>query len=328
MSSSGASDEARATPPAISEAAALSEPWARTLKQFYEHLRFEDRRAAHTIRAYVGDISALGAYCIRSGVQDPAALTLATLRGWLAEMSRDSSRATLARRAAAARSFTAWAKRQELLPVDVGLRLASPRIPRTLPTVLRQDQMTDVLDSQRDELARDSQAESPEGLRDIAVLEMLYGSALRVSELCGLDLEDIDLERRTLRVLGKGNKQRVVPIGLPALRAVTHWIEAGRGHWVTAESDDAVFIGQRGRRLDPRSARRVVNAATRGIDGVAQLSPHGLRHTAATHVLEGGADLRTVQELLGHASLSTTQLYTHVSLDRLRTSYEQAHPRA
>jgi len=165
-------------------------------------------------------------------------------------------------------------------------------------------------------------------LRDVAVLELLYGSALRVSELCGLDLDDIDFERRTIRVLGKGNKQRVVPMGVPSVRALERWITQARPTWLTAESNDAVFLGHRGRRLDQRAARRAVTTVTQGISGIPRVAPHGLRHTAATHILEGGADLRTVQELLGHATLSTTQLYTHVSLDRLRSSYEQAHPRA
>jgi len=310
-------------------ASALPDAWAVGIADFCDHLRYEKRRSDHTVRAYRTDLRSLGAHSLRYGVDDPRELSLHLLRSWLSAQTMRCARATIARRVASARTFTSWMQATERSAHDAGLRLASPRIPRTLPTVLRQDQMAQVLDSTATP-ALDGAGEEPEPalLRDVAILEVLYGSALRVSELCGLDLNDIDFERRTIRVLGKGNKQRVVPMGLPSVRAVQRWMSQGRPAWLTAESNEAVFLGHRGGRLDQRAARRIVTTVTQGISGIPQVAPHGLRHTAATHILEGGADLRTVQELLGHATLSTTQLYTHVSLDRLRSSYEQAHPRA
>lgn len=308
---------------------ALPVAWKAAIASFCDYLRYEKRRSDHTVRAYRTDLHSLAAHSHRYGADNPGDLTLQLLRGWLSAQTKHCARATIARRAASARMFTSWMQATGLSATDAGLRLASPRIPRTLPTVLRQDQITQVLDSKSAPVG-DGKGGEPAVvvLRDVAVLELLYGSALRVSELCGLDLDDIDFDRRTVRVLGKGNKQRVVPMGLPSVRALESWINQGRPAWLTAESNGAVFLGHRGRRLDQRAARRVVTTVTQGISGIPQVAPHGLRHTAATHILEGGADLRTVQELLGHATLSTTQLYTHVSLDRLRSSYEQAHPRA
>ncbi len=301
--------------------------WDAAIEAFEDYLRYEKRRSEHTIRAYRTDIRSLAAHAHRYGVDDPGTLSLAVLRTWLAAQTARCARTTIARRVASVRTFTAWLQAVGLAEGDSGLRLASPRVSRTLPTVLRQDQMSQVLNSVSVS-AKPSESRSVIELRDEAMLELLYGSALRVSELCGLDIADIDFERRTVRVLGKGNKQRVVPMSAPSAGALQRWLNAGRPSWVTTESNGAAFLGQRGGRLDQRAARRVVTSVTAGISGVPHVAPHGLRHTAATHVLEGGADLRTVQELLGHANLSTTQLYTHVSLDRLRSSYEQAHPRA
>jgi integrase/recombinase XerC len=165
-------------------------------------------------------------------------------------------------------------------------------------------------------------------LRDTAILELLYASAIRVSELCGLDADDIDQERRTVRVLGKGGKERTVPMGLPAARAVRRWLADGRPVVARDDSPPALLLGARGGRLDPRAARRVVHARIAAAGPVPDTGPHGLRHSAATHLLEGGADLRSVQEMLGHSSLATTQIYTHVSIERLLSAYQQAHPRA
>ena len=165
-------------------------------------------------------------------------------------------------------------------------------------------------------------------VRDLAIMELLYASGIRVSELCGLDLDDLDRERRTIRVMGKGGKERVVPVGLPAERAAARWIRDGRPVLLAAGSGRALFLGARGRRLDPRAARRVVHARLGAVPGVPDSGPHGLRHAAATHLLEGGADLRSVQEILGHASLASTQIYTHVSVERLQAAFRQAHPRA
>jgi integrase/recombinase XerC len=165
-------------------------------------------------------------------------------------------------------------------------------------------------------------------MRDDAIMELLYATGIRVSELCGLDIDDIDDSRRTIKVMGKGSKERVVPVGIPAMGAVDRWRRAGRPHMATPTSGPALFLGAKGGRIDPRTARRVVHARIEAVGSVPDMGPHGLRHTAATHLLEGGADLRSVQELLGHASLSTTQIYTHVSIERLVSAYRQAHPRA
>ncbi len=288
---------------------------------FLAHVRDERGRSAHTVRAYGGDVTSLLESCARAGVTDPAAITLAHLRGWLAGQGH-LSRATLARRASSARAFTAWLARRGLAPDDAGVRLASPRVPRTLPTVLSV--------AEADALMAHAQVASddadPVAVRDRAILELLYASGMRVSELCALDLDDVDARSRTARVMGKGAKERVVPFGAPAAAALADWL-AVRATMAAPSAARALFVGSRGGRLDPRTARSCVHRLTRQA-GVPELAPHGLRHSAATHVLEGGADLRSVQELLGHSSLATTQRYTHVSVERLRATYAQAHPRA
>jgi integrase/recombinase XerC len=249
-------------------------------------------------------------------------LDLTALRSWLAQgRTRGHSRATTARHAASARSFTAYLRRAGLLPEDVGLRLVSPKAHRTLPDVLAPDQARAAVEST-------AGADEPAGLRDAVVLELLYASGIRVSELVGLDVDDVDRGRRLLRVLGKGRKERSVPFGAPAAAALERWLSGGRPLLATPTSGPALLLGVRGGRLDPREARRVVHAAVAAAPGVPDVGPHGLRHSAATHVLEGGADLRSVQELLGHASLATTQIYTHVTVERLRAVHAQAHPRA
>jgi integrase/recombinase XerC len=249
-------------------------------------------------------------------------LDLAALRSWLAQgRTRGHSRATTARHAASARSFTSWLRRARLTPDDVGLRLVSPKAHRTLPDVLAPDQARAVVDST-------GGAEEPVGLRNAVVLELLYASGIRVSELVGLDVDDVDRGRRLLRVLGKGRKERSVPYGVPAEQALDAWLTRGRPALATPDSGPALLLGARGHRLDAREARRTVHKAVAAAPGAPDIGPHGLRHSAATHVLEGGADLRSVQELLGHASLATTQIYTHVTVERLRAVHAQAHPRA
>ena len=254
-----------------------------------------------------------------------AALDLAALRAWLGSLLASGvSRATLARRAAAARVFTAWAARNGLLAADPGPRLGSPRHRRVLPAVLRPDQASDALTA----AAVGAEGSHPVALRDQAVLELLYATGVRVSELCGLDADDVDYSRRVIRVLGKGQRERTVPFGIPAERAVRAWQDDGRPHLVSDRSGSALFLGARGGRLDPRTVRRTVHDAVSAVPGAADMGPHGLRHSAATHLLEGGADLRSVQELLGHATLATTQLYTHVTVERLRAIHDRTHPRS
>ena len=309
--------------PAEDLPAALSE----ALAAFSRHLAAERALSGHTVRAYNGDVQSLLEHAHRSGIDDPGALDLATLRGWLADQHQaGAARATLARRGAAARAFTAFARRQGWLAVDPGPQLGTPKALRTLPHVLRRDEMSRVLADGEERAQREQATGEPTAaalaLRDVAVLELLYATAIRVSELCELDVGGLDLDRRTVRVFGKGGKERVVPVGVPALQAVSRWEEQGRPALVAAHSGAALFLGARGGRLDPRTARRIVHAR------LSAVGPHAIRHTAATHLLEGGADLRSVQEILGHSSPATTQIYTHVSAERLKASYRQAHPRA
>ena len=301
----------------------LPEALSAALARFEEHLSAELGRSAHTVRAYVSDAEGMLRYAASRGATEMADIRLLDLRGWLADQERRGlSRSTLARRASSIRTFTEWAANRGLADGDAGSRLASPKRGRRLPSVLTADQAGQLLD-----LAA-TVADEPIGLRDAAMLEVLYASGIRVSELVGLDIDDVDDSRRTLRVLGKGGKERVVPVGAPALRAVARWREHGRPSLVRDSSGSALFVGARGHRIDPRAVREVVHRFVREVPGAPDIGPHGLRHSAATHVLEGGADLRAVQEILGHASLATTQVYTHVSVERLRSTFEQAHPRA
>jgi len=301
-------------PPALADAA----------DAFERHLLLERNRSAHTVRAYLGDVVGFLDHVARLGGRVLPDVELAHLRGWLGVLrSRGASRATLARRSAALRTFCAWAYATDLVDSDVGQLLASPRPRRHLPAVLRADEATQLMAA-----ADDPEAPEPVLLRDRLVLELLYASGIRVAELVGLDIDDIDRPRRVLRVLGKGAKERTVPYGLPADRALDQWLSHGRPALAAPNSGGALLLGVRGGRLDQRAVRAIVHRAAAAVPGAPDLGPHGLRHTAATHLLDGGADLRAVQELLGHASLSTTQIYTHVSVERLRRTYERAHPRA
>lgn len=293
---------------------------AEALEAFLRHLALERGRSPHTVRAYRGDLAGLLA-----GLPGLHALDLAWLRRRLGQAhAAGAGRSTLARRSAAVRTFTAWARRTGRLPEDPGARLAAPRPRRSLPVVLRADQAAAVLDA----AAAAATEDDPVGLRDVVLLELLYGTGVRVAELCGLDLDDVDRSRRSLRVLGKGSRERTVVYGVPAERALHRWLTSGRPRLARSGSPPALLLGARGGRLDQRVARAVVHRATAAVPGSPDTGPHGLRHAAATHMLDGGADLRYVQELLGHAKLSTTQLYTHVTAERLKVVHEQAHPRA
>lgn len=384
--------------------------FAEVLTGFERHLRAERGLSAHTVRAYLADVTDLLAHAHRMSAGDVSALDLRVLRAWLAaQHALGRSRSTLARRTASARVFTAYAHRRGLLAADPGPSLATPRYRRALPRVLRQDEAAALLDDgpadpvlpdgetaepdeprpadtqgrpggrrrdarppedatragrngarppahgahrpggagSADPHAAETTARAPRQaagasagdddggpaadeavrLRDRAALELLYGSAIRVGELCGLDVDDVDFARRTVRVLGKGAKERVVPVSAPAARAVDEWLRRGRPVLAGERSGPALLLGARGGRLHPTVIRRTVHRWLAGRD-LPDMGPHGLRHSAATHLLENGADLRSVQEMLGHASLATTQLYTHVSAERLRQVYRQAHPRA
>jgi integrase/recombinase XerC len=320
---------------------------AAALAAFGRHLGSGRSLSPHTVRAYIGDVRSLLEHARREGVDAPDGLGLTVLRGWLAiQHESGAARATLARRGAAARAFTAFAHHRGWLAVDPGPQLGTLRTRRALPHVLRQDEMADVLaglDRAGRQVkhtagaashpaptagARRRQIEVAITLRDAAVLELLYATGIRVSELCGLDAGHLDHARRTARVLGKGDKERTVPVGVPALRAVMRWLETGRPALATPASGAALFLGARGGRLDPRAARRIVHERLREAGTTRDTGPHGIRHSTATHLLEGGADLRSVQEILGHSSPATTQIYTHVSIERVKSSYRRAHPRA
>lgn len=303
----------------------LPEPMARVLADYERHLASERSMSAHTVRAYLGDVTSLLDHAARLGHHDVDALDLRTLRSWLARLQTSGrSRSTLARRATAARVFTGWLLRTGRTGTDAGALLASPKAGRPLPEVLRADEAAELVES----AARAADDGTPTGQRDVAILELLYATGIRVGELCGLDVDDVDFERHVVRVLGKGNKERTVPFGRPAAAALHRWLDQGRPRLRVEGSAAALFLGARGRRIDQRAVRSMVHRRVREVPGAPDIGPHGLRHTAATHLLEGGADLRTVQELLGHSSMSTTQIYTHVTSDRLRAAYRQAHPRA
>ncbi|HEY8307011.1 MAG TPA: tyrosine recombinase XerC [Lapillicoccus sp.] len=322
--------------------------------EFVRYLRSERSRSEHTIRAYASDVAHLGRHLVacsegdlserpvsgaessgaeslraeasgREGLDDAlATATLADLRSWLSGQSQaGAARATIARRAAAARTFYRWAARTGRVAADPSLRLVAPRRGGRLPAVLRQAEATTLLDIAA--VAADD--EDPIHIRNRAILELLYASGIRVGELVAIDVDDLDLGTDVVRVTGKGAKERVVPFGIPARRAMESWLTA-RPRIAIPQTGSALFLGRRGKRMDPRQVREVVHTLLAHLPDAPDLGPHGLRHSAATHLLEGGADLRVVQELLGHASLATTQLYTHVSVERLRRSYEQAHPRA
>lgn len=291
---------------------------------FEAHLRQERNHSPHTVRAYLADLDQLGDYLAERGV-DLLQVRLADLRSWLgAQAAAGVARSTLSRRAAAVRTFCRWATRAGRIHKDPSLRLVAPRRHSSLPAVLTTRDAGELLEI----AAVASDDEDPIHIRNRAMLELLYATGIRVGELTALDIDDLDDERRVVRVIGKGNKERSVPYGAPARDALEQWLRLGRGQLVRDESGPALFLGRRGRRVDQRQVRSVVHSLLEHVQDAPDLGPHGLRHSVATHLLEGGADLRVVQELLGHASLATTQIYTHVSIDRLRDSYRQAHPRA
>ena len=299
------------------------------LSAYQRHLSLQRDLSQHTVRAYLVDVGDLLSFLgVGEGDAEPvepalATLDLADLRDWLAAQAADGrSRATLARRSASVRTFSTWAFEEGLLASDVAVRLRAPRVDNRLPGVLTTQQAAQLLKTAAD-LASDGNALAA---RDLAIIETLYATGARVSELVGLDVTDLDHSQRTLRVLGKGRKERTVPYGVPAARALENWL-GRRPEICASDAGAALFLGARGRRIDPRAVRDIVHRLCAAAQ-VPDLGPHGLRHSAATHVLSGGADLRSVQEILGHSSLATTQRYTHVSAERLRSVYEQAFPRA
>ena len=293
-------------------------------QQFATHLDSGRGYSANTVKAYSSDVADLGLFIAGRGFEAVEALDLELLRDWLWQATQQGlTKTTIARKSAAVRSFTAWLHKNEMLASDPGLRLRSPKAGRSLPKVVSRESLDQIFES----LEIKATDDNPNGIRDLVIIELLYASAIRVSELVGLDLDSIDYSRNIMRVVGKGNKQRMVPFGLPARDALEHWIRLGRTALANDKSNSALLINSRGQRIGVRQVYSLVaNLLESTPTGAA--GPHSLRHSAATHLLDGGADLRAVQELLGHASLGTTQIYTHVSIERLREGYQNAHPRA
>lgn len=280
--------------------------------------------SANTVKAYLIDVQDLADFLAKNNIQQVDELTLEHLRDWLWQATQQGlTKATIARKSAAVRSFTAWALKNGISNSDPGLRFRSPKASRTLPKVVSRESLAMVFES----LSQKATEDNPQGVRDLVAVELLYASGARVSELVGLDLESIDYSRNIMRVMGKGAKQRMVPFGQPARDALDLWIRIARPKLATEKSGQALLLNSRGQRIGVRQVYSLVanllEATPTGAAG-----PHSLRHSAATHLLDGGADLRAVQELLGHASLGTTQIYTHVSIERLRDGYKNAHPRA
>ena len=293
--------------------------------RFIQYVELELGRSANTVMAYRKDLDKLFTFAQTVGCEQLQDIGIVELRGWLAQQRKaELSSATIARRATAIRMFFAWATHTKLIEEDPASALVIPKVSKRLPQVLQRQQAEEVMD--RATLRADDN--SPTHIRDLAILELLYATGIRVGELVGLDIHDLDQSRRTIRVLGKGAKERVVPYGAIADKTVSSYLATARAALANEQSGAALFLGQRGKRIDQRVVRSMVHEVLSSLAGMPNLGPHALRHSAATHLIEGGADIRTVQEILGHASLATTQLYTHVSMDRLRGVFAQAHPRA
>jgi site-specific recombinase XerD len=302
------------------DAPARSPAWRESLAAYREHLVLDRDRSPHTVTAYLRDVDDLAVFCGDLAIDHPADVDLRVLRRYLAHLAeRGYARATIARRASSVRSWFAFLSRAGYVGDDPAVLLGTPQQGRRLPRVLRPEEVAAVI------LAPDPA--TPTGLRDRALVELLYGTGARVSEACGLDLDGLDLAQGLVRLLGKGRKERLVPLGEVGRDAVDAYLHHGRPALASGTACDAVFLNGRGERWGPRDARSAVVAAGRAA-GVGHVTPHTLRHSYATHLLEGGADLRAVQELLGHASLATTQRYTHLSRGRLVEIHAMAHPRA
>ncbi len=292
--------------------------------QFADYLQAARGYSKHTVKAYETDVLDLVGWLEKQKIVDAPTLEIDHIRDWLFDLDQKGlTKTTLARKSAAIRAFSFWLTKTEKIKVDIAQRLKSPKTGRSLPKVVSRETLQDIFEK----LSVNANADNPNGLRDLLTIELLYASGCRVSELVGLNLEDVDYSRNILRVMGKGAKQRMVPFGLPARDALEDWIRIGRSQFANEKSGQALLINSRGQRLGVRQVYALVASLLDGTPtGIA--GPHALRHSAATHLLDGGADLRAVQELLGHASLGTTQIYTHVSVERLKDGYLKAHPRA
>ena len=296
----------------------------RVLDDFVVHLESAKGYSLHTVRGYESDLREFLEFITSKNVEDLRALSLDNLRDWLWALNQSgAAKASIARKTAALRSFTAWALKTGHLAEDPGLKLRSPKTSRTLPKVVSIDSIASIFET----LSAKAADNNPESLRDQLIIELLYATGIRVSELAALDLTSVDYGRNVLRVIGKGNKERVVPFGQPARDALDLWVRLGRPKYETEKSGQALLLNSRGNRVGVRQIYGLVSAILEATP-TGKAGPHAFRHSAATHLLDGGADLRAVQELLGHASLGTTQIYTHVSIERLKDGYKNAHPRA
>ena len=302
----------------------MSTSFEEAINGFGTHLDAGRGYSSNTVKAYLVDVQDLATHLQKQNISNLDDLDLEHLRDWLWQATQKGlTKATIARKSAAVRSFTAWALKSGITTSDPGLRLRSPKASRTLPKVVSRESLELVFNA----LQAKATDDNPQGVRDLLAIELLYASGARVSELVGLDLDSIDYSRNIMRVMGKGSKQRMVPFGQPARDALDKWIRVSRPMLENGKSGSALILNSRGQRIGVRQVYSLVanllEATPTGAAG-----PHSLRHSAATHLLDGGADLRAVQELLGHASLGTTQIYTHVSIERLRDGYKNAHPRA
>jgi len=294
------------------------------LEDYSKELSGSKGFSQNTVKAYVSDVADLLGFMATKQQQEVADIDLELIRDWLWRISEKGlTKTTLARKSAAVRAFTAWLHKNNQIETDPGLKLRSPKASRTLPKVVSREAMKEIFDR----LIPLATEDNPAAIQDLLIIELLYGSGIRVSELVGLELEDIDYGRKILRVTGKGYKQRMVPYSDPASDALSLWISKGRPQFANEVSGNALLINSRGKKVGVRQVYALV-AKLLADSPVGQAGPHALRHSAATHLLDGGADLRAVQELLGHSSLATTQIYTHVSVDRLKQGYLKAHPRA
>jgi integrase/recombinase XerC len=295
----------------------MSRVYEKSIENFADFLVLTARKSPQTSKAYVGDVRSFLEYAskITSNLKD---IDQYLIREWLATDFDRHTAATLGRRIASLRAFFKWAKSVGLVLTNPAIAIKTPKKPQHLPKFLSQKQVAQILDSASDDVI---------SIRNLAILELLYASAIRVSELCGLDISKIDFDEMSVKVLGKGNKERIVPFGIPCKVALENWITA-RASIKGSEKQSALFLGARGKRIDPRVVREVVYQAISELEEIEKLGPHAIRHSAATHMMESGADLRTLQEILGHANLATTQIYTHVSVKRLQEVFNQAHPRA
>ncbi|WP_421082993.1 tyrosine recombinase XerC [Rothia nasimurium] len=306
------------------------------LESYRRYLTYELHRSPETIRSYQSDLKDFFGFARRRGITHLTQVDLELLRAWLAQLHRhQAARSSIARRTSSLRTFFAWAEDEELIPHNPALKLTTPKKEKHLPDVLSQAHMHQLQATLAQALAEDPT--NPRLLRLNATLEVLYSTGLRISELCNLDLTSIDRTNLTVRVIGKGNKERIIPIGQPALKALNRWVSRGRPQWLPAAGSEtsprpspqhALFLGPRGKRANPRQIRQDLTLLLSTLSDTTATGAHVFRHTAATHMVDGGADIRAVQEFLGHSSLATTQVYTHVSVERLAAAYHRAHPRA